>query len=58
MCGIIGWVDWKRNLQDALPVLMKMNERLVPRGPDAEGYWVAEHVGFAHRRFIVADRLG
>jgi asparagine synthase (glutamine-hydrolysing) len=28
------------------------------RGPDAEGFWLQEHVAFAHRRLIVIDPLG
>jgi len=55
MCGITGWADWKRNLAQAQPVVSAMTGTLAPRGPDAEGTWVSEHVALGHRRLAVID---
>lgn len=53
MCGIAGEIDFKNEVKKQL--LNKMSAALTPRGPDAEGYFFGENVGFAHRRLIVID---
>jgi asparagine synthase (glutamine-hydrolysing) len=58
MCGITGWVDWADNLTQQRAILAKMASTMARRGPDAEGFWLQEHVAFAHRRLIVIDALG
>lgn len=58
MCGIAGWIHWQRDLRDAGIVMEKMAATLVPRGPDASGYWLSRHAAFAHRRLIVVDPAG
>jgi asparagine synthase (glutamine-hydrolysing) len=58
MCGIVGWVDWQKNLaqqMETCPVLERMARTLAPRGPDAEGFWVNGHCAFGHRRLSVID---
>ncbi|MEL7567888.1 MAG: asparagine synthase (glutamine-hydrolyzing) [Dehalobacterium sp.] len=58
MCGIVGWTDFSRNITDQVQVLAAMAERLIPRGPDASGYWFSEHAVFGHRRLVVVDPEG
>jgi asparagine synthase (glutamine-hydrolyzing) len=58
MCGIVGWVDWKRDLTLQTEVLGEMTRTLIPRGPDADGYWLTPHAAFGHRRLIVVDPEG
>lgn len=58
MCGIAGWIDWEVNLTQQGTILAKMAETLFNRGPDAEGFWMSAHCGFAHRRLIVVDPSG
>jgi len=36
-------------------VLVKMNSRLIHRGPEGEGYYMKEKVGLAHRRLKIID---
>jgi asparagine synthase (glutamine-hydrolysing) len=55
MCGIVGWVDWSRDLSRERPILTRMTERLTARGPDARGEWVAQHAALGHRRLSVID---
>ncbi|WP_433206055.1 asparagine synthase (glutamine-hydrolyzing) [Dactylosporangium sp. CS-047395] len=57
MCGIVGWVDFGRDLRRERAALRAMTGRMVQRGPDAEGVWVREHVAFGHRRLAVIDLL-
>jgi len=58
MCGIVGWVDWERDLSLQKDVLVCMTQALIPRGPDAEGYWLTPRTAFGHRRLIVVDPQG
>jgi len=58
MCGILGWVDWEKNLGDYRRVLVEMTQTLQARGPDAEGYYFEHRVGFGHRRLVVIDPQG
>lgn len=55
MCGITGWIDWKKNLTHASAVVERMTETLAPRGPDASGTWLSPHCAFGHRRLSVID---
>lgn len=58
MCGISGIVD----LQDRRPIdrdLVKaMNDTLIHRGPDGEGFHFEPGVGFGHRRLSIIDLEG
>lgn len=58
MCGIVGWVDWQRDLNRESQTLDRMTATLAPRGPDAEGIWTAERAAFGHRRLAVIDIAG
>lgn len=58
MCGIVGQVDWERDLTLYKDVLMGMTQTLIPRGPDTEGYWISPRAAFGHRRLIVVDPMG
>jgi asparagine synthase (glutamine-hydrolysing) len=51
MCGIAGVVGE----QVAPELLRRMADAMVRRGPDGEGYWTADDVGFAHRRLAIID---
>jgi len=52
MCGICGFVG-----QGELPDLQKMNQAMIHRGPDAEGYWYDHDVKvyLGHRRLSIID---
>lgn len=58
MCGITGWVDFEQEISHQVDILEAMNEKLSPRGPDAQGTWVSKHVALGHRRLIVIDPDG
>lgn len=55
MCGIAGiYTSYSSGL---FPVLKKMTDSLVHRGPDGEGFWIDEDEGIAlgHRRLAIID---
>lgn len=58
MCGITGWVDFQRNMQNETDTLRKMTETLAKRGPDDTNIWTDTHVGFGHKRLVVVDAEG
>ncbi len=58
MCGIAGWIDWKRDLSKEQPILEKMMKTLTRRGPDGEGMWLSPQAALLHRRLIVVDPAG
>jgi asparagine synthase (glutamine-hydrolysing) len=54
VCGITGIVE--RGGRPVSPVLLqRMTDALVHRGPDGEGVFTADSVGFGHRRLAVID---
>ncbi len=54
MCGIAGLVDPTGAPIDR-GVLQAMTAAMAPRGPDADGFFVAPGVGLGHRRLRVID---
>ena len=59
MCGICGYIDYKRNYTKSEPeqreLIRAMAETLKSRGPDSGGEWIGEHAVFGHRRLAVID---
>jgi asparagine synthase (glutamine-hydrolysing) len=57
MCGICGYYT-----HDNAPVdralLAEMNARIVHRGPDSDGFFVAPGIGMGMRRLAIIDRAG
>ncbi len=58
MCGIVGWIDFNRDLKNQAEILNKMNKTLIRRGPDDEGIYLSEHAALAQRRLVVVDPQG
>ncbi|UED72991.1 asparagine synthase (glutamine-hydrolyzing) [Brevibacillus sp. DP1.3A] len=58
MCGIVGWIDWEKDLSGERDVLQKMTHCLKDRGPDAEGFWLTPRAALGHRRLVVVDPAG
>ncbi|GIN86588.1 asparagine synthetase B [Heyndrickxia sporothermodurans] len=57
MCGITGWVDFKRALNQTDDTVLKMTETLSKRGPDDTNIWLSNHAAFGHKRLVVVDPL-
>ena len=54
MCGIVAFVDnEKPQLKDTL--IKKMKDRIIHRGPDAEGQYVDDYVALGFRRLSFVD---
>jgi asparagine synthase (glutamine-hydrolysing) len=55
MCGIAGIVSLAE--KPFLTELQKMGDTLAHRGPDDEGFFVSDHVGFVHKRLSIIDLI-
>jgi asparagine synthase (glutamine-hydrolysing) len=57
MCGITGFIDFKRNSSEE--ILKQMTDTLSHRGPDGSGMQLIEkenyQIGFGHRRLSIID---
>ena len=40
MCGIVGFVNYKQDVSRFRNILINMNNTLVRRGPDEDGYYI------------------
>jgi len=58
MCGITGWVDYRKNLDHERETMAKMAETLSKRGPDDTNIWTSGHAGLGHKRLVVVDPEG
>lgn len=58
MCGIAGWVDFERSLENECDIVGRMTETLKKRGPDASGLFASKNVLLGHRRLTVVDPEG
>ncbi|GLW24094.1 asparagine synthetase B [Microbispora amethystogenes] len=58
MCGIVGWIDFTRDLRQETPALRRMTRTMSLRGPDAEGMWTGPHTALGHRRLSIIDLEG
>ena len=58
MCGISGWIDFRRDLSHEQPVIDAMCETMACRGPDDSGTWVRPHAALGHRRLAIIDLPG
>nr|WGE07403.1 hypothetical protein P5658_22330 [Bacillus subtilis] len=58
MCGITGWVDFKKQLVQEKQTMDRMTDTLSKRGSDDSNVWGEHHVLFGHKRLAVVDIEG
>ena len=58
MCGIVGIVNYNKNISNNYHIIRNMNNTLGNRGPDEDGYYFENNVNFGHKRLIVIDPNG
>ena len=52
MCGIAGFVNDKKGKKE---IIKKMTDKIIHRGPDAEGFYIDDEVALGHRRLSIID---
>jgi asparagine synthase (glutamine-hydrolysing) len=56
MCGIVGIISKTKIEKESMKdIIEKMNNTLIHRGPDGEGYYYGDNFVFAHRRLAIVD---
>ncbi len=55
MCGIAGAFNYKTGHPVNIEKLKTMNNEIVHRGPDDEGFYLKDNIGFAFRRLSIID---
>ncbi len=55
MCGICGKIYFDESKRVSPESLRVMNNSLHHRGPDEDGYYIKDNVGFAHKRLSIID---
>jgi len=55
MCGICGFLLQHRFEEDRSSLLESMNDILVHRGPDSDGYYLNGDIGMGMRRLSIID---
>lgn len=58
MCGIAGLIEARLPSPDVASTLRHMTDTLIHRGPDDEGFFVADGVGLGMRRLSIIDVAG
>ena len=58
MCGIVGWLDFGRDLTSERATLQAMTDALANRGVDGQGLWLRGNVGLGHTRTAIIDKAG
>jgi asparagine synthase (glutamine-hydrolysing) len=53
MCGICGFFQFEKEADDG--TLKRMNDRIVHRGPDDDGFFYRQGIGLAARRLSIID---
>src|ERR1043166_6410631 len=55
MCGIVGIFDVSGKRPIARELVARMNDSLLHRGPDADGFYFEPGLGLGHRRLSIID---
>jgi len=58
MCGIAGWFSQTPKLDNQNKTLQDMAAAIAHRGPDGNGIYASQHIGFAHTRLAIIDING
>lgn len=58
MCGIVGFVNYKKIIPNYKNVLNNMLQTLSHRGPDEEDIYINKNICLGHKRLISSDIIG
>ena len=58
MCGIVGFVNYKKDISKSENIIKNMTETLSRRGPDEDGIYIQRNIALGHKRLIVIDPDG
>ena len=55
MSGIVGIVNYKKDISNEYPMIRNMTKTLIRRGPDEDGLFFSKHVNLGHRILNVIE---
>lgn len=58
MCGITGFTNFKKNIQNENDLLKRMTDKIAKRGENEIGYYTTDNVYLGHRRLSIIDISG
>jgi len=58
MSGVVGWIDFSRDLVRERPLVTALTATMAPRGPDAETVWVSPRAAFGFRTLAADAAVG
>ncbi len=58
MCGIVGIINFEKNLLEESGILSSMLDKISHRGPDSAGTFMTHKAALGHRRLTVVDPAG
>lgn len=58
MSGIVGFVNYKKDMSECKNILEDMNNQITRRESDEQGFFMQKHVALGHKRLIVVDPDG
>jgi asparagine synthase (glutamine-hydrolysing) len=58
MCGIVGYIDMRRERPVARAIVRSMADKIAHRGPDSSGYFIDQNVALGFRRLSIIDLAG
>ena len=56
MCGLVGYVNFTKDISGYKHIISEMNNTLKKRGPDEDGFFFDKSINLAHKRLIVIDK--
>lgn len=57
MCGIFGYANFNRQARINREILVKMSQTIRHRGPDDQGFYIEDNMGFGNNRLAIIDLI-
>lgn len=55
MCGLVGYVNFTKDISGYKHIIENMNNSLENRGPDEDGYFIDKSINLGHKRLSIID---
>ena len=55
MSGIVGFFNFKEKIMNSQEILMNMNNKLMHRGSDKDGYYIGDNIALGFRTILCGD---
>ena len=52
MCGLVGFINFKKDISSYKNVLVDMNSTLSKKVPDEDGYYIKNNIALSYKKLI------